>query len=354
MFKKTVISVLLAVIALAVPAAASAAGGAVVFSQVTEPRPPGPDGEPVSKPPVGGLFAFKHRHAVQLTSNPADSEPSLSTNGRMIAFVREGDVWAMHADGSGQRQLTSGDEVDSRPLIAPNGRYVLFERRPFRKRGRDLYTVELQGRAVEPLAATPGKEHEAAFSPDGRQIVYVRRNGGGKDDIWSIHPSGGGMRNLTHTPRVGDFAPHYLGGRIVFSRGNKRRMSDSYGAIFSMDRRGRRVRSLVERTRSLSLEDVNTPTRSILFAHGRALWVQRLAGPARKITNLPRRESATGVFSSDGRRVAALIWELWGESLVVLDAANGHLAYGVSYASDVEGGSNNGSIGRVFAWQPVR
>jgi len=352
MFKKTVISALV-LLALADPAGASAADGAIVFSEVTYHRPLGPGGEPILKPPTGGLFAFAHRHATQLTTDPADGEPALSADGRIIVFVREGDIWVMRADGSHPRQLTAGDDVDSHPLIAPNGRYVLFERRAFRKRGRDLYRSDLQAKVVTPLVATPAKEHEAAFSPDGRQIVYVRRVNGGRDDIWSVRPSGRGARPLTHTSRVGEFAPHYLGKRIAFSRGSKRRDPHSYGAIYSMDRRGGRVHRLVTRGHSVYLEDASATTRTILFARGRGLWVKRLGGPERKIASFPQRESTTGVFSPDGRHVAALNWELSGQSLSVLDAVTGHFTYRVTIALNLEGSESPSSLGRVVAWQPV-
>jgi dipeptidyl aminopeptidase/acylaminoacyl peptidase len=340
MFKKTVISILLVLLTLALPSGASAAEGAIVFSETT-------------RSPAGGLFASRHRHVTQLTTDSADDEPSFSTDGRLVAFVRKGDIWVMRADGSNPRQLTSGDDVDSRPLIAPNGRYVLFERRAFRKRGRDLYTIALRGQMATPLVATPAKEHEAAFSPDGRQVVYVRRAGSGRDDIWSVRPSGTGARNLTRTSGVGESGPRYLGPRIVFSRSGKRRTADSYAAIYSMNRRGERVRRLVSRARMVYLEDANAPTRTILFTRGRGLWAKRVGGPDRKIASFPKRGSITGAISPDGRRIAAFHWEPWGESLSVLDAATGHFFYDVAVTLNLEGSENNSTLGRVIAWQPT-
>ena len=75
--------------------------------------------------PKGGLYAAKEGHLNQLTEDPADSEPAFSADGRKIAFVRSGDVWAMRADGTGQHKLTSGAEVDSRPAV--------LTRRPLRR-----------------------------------------------------------------------------------------------------------------------------------------------------------------------------------------------------------------------------
>ena len=80
-------------------------------------------------------------HLNQITEDPTDTEPAFSADGRTIAFVRGGDLYSIRPDGSGQRQLTSGAELDAQPLVSPNGRYVVFERRAAAGAPRDLYTV---------------------------------------------------------------------------------------------------------------------------------------------------------------------------------------------------------------------
>ena len=122
---------------LAAPAAATAAPstGAVVFSKSSTV-------EGVAK---GGLFAVRDGHLNQLTENPADTEPAFSADGRTIAFVRAGDVYSVRPDGSGQRQLTSGAELDSAPIVSPDGRSVVFERRASDGGPADLYTVRALG-----------------------------------------------------------------------------------------------------------------------------------------------------------------------------------------------------------------
>jgi Tol biopolymer transport system component len=353
MFKRSVVSVLLVLLALCLPGAASAAAGAIVFSEVTRHMPSGPDGEPMSRPTTGGLFAFRHGHVKQLTSDPADDEPWSSTDGSWIVFVRKGDVWAIRAGGSDLRQLTSGPERDSHPRVAPNGRYVLFERRVLDRRDHDLYIVDLQGNAVRPLAATSAEEREASFSPDGHQIVYARKDEGGKNDIWSIRPSGGEPRRLTHTSQANDFAPRFLGKTIVFCRGAKRRLSDSSAAVYSMDRRGGHLRELVARGRWVHLEDVNARARVVLFSRAGGLWVQPIGGRARRIVAFRRRTSTTGVFSPDGRRIAAAELTPDGESLMTLDAASGHRIHTVALALNLEGSENPSTLGQVFIWKPV-
>lgn len=353
MFKRSVVTILFVLLALFLPVGATAAGGAIVFSEVTLHHPTGPDGEPMSMPKRGGLFAFRNGHVRQLTSDPADSEPSSSPDGTRIVFVRRGDIWAVRVDGSGLRQLTSGGEADSHPRVAPTGRYLVFERRLSGHRDHDLYTSDIQGNAVSSLAATAGEEREASFSPDGRQIAYVRKDEGGKNDIWSIRPSGGEARNLTRTPAANDFAPHFLGRTIVFSRGAKRLTSEASAAICSMDRRGRHVAKLVPRGRWIRLEDVSAPTRTILYSRAGGLWVKPISGPGRKIVDFPKRSSTTGVFSPDGRRIAAVESKPYGESLLTLDAAAGRRIQTLRVTLNLEGSEQPSTLGGVFIWQPT-
>jgi len=353
MFKRVAVTAFFALVALCLPAGASAAGSALVFSEVTRHLPSGSGGEPRPGPATGGLFAFKNGHVRQLTTDPGDGQPFSSPDGSMLVFVRRGDIWAMPAGGSGLRQLTAGAAIDSNPQVAPNGRYVLFERRLPGHRPHDLYTSDLQGDAIRALAATAGEEREAAFSPDGRQIVYAHKDQGDKNDIWSIRPTGGSPRRLTQTPGANDFAPHFLGRTIVFSRGAKRQVPGASAAIYSMDRRGGHVVKVIPRGRWIRLEDVSTSTHTILFSRAGGLWVKPINGQPRRIVDFPKRESTTGVFSPDGRRIAAINWETWGESLLTLNAASGRPMQTVRVASNLEGSEHPSSLGRFVTWQPV-
>jgi Tol biopolymer transport system component len=358
MFKKSVITVLFALLALVVPTAASAAtSGAIVFSKVSEDHRTYKEGEKVLPPkaPEGGLFAVKDRHLNQLTEDPADSEPSFSADGHTIAFVRDGDVWAMRADGSGQRQLTAGIEIDSRPLVAPNGRYVLFQRQTGADQPRDLYTVKVSGGLPHKVASSPNDEHEASFSPDGRTIAFVRTTasslGGTADDIYTVKPSGAQVRRLTHTPGIDEFAPSVLNKTIVYSRGENSEGPSAYADIYAMDTKGQHGRKLIAGAGSAYVEDVTANGRTILFRRDQGLWVKQLGGKGRKLADLPDNSQVNSVFSSDGKKVASFTATGEEQSLSVIDVATGRRSFAevVGYS----GGEVTTTIGPIVAWQPV-
>lgn len=358
MFSPKLIAAFLIALALAVPATVSAAPktGAIVFSKVTVDKGgdevEGKKTEP--KAPEGGLFAVRDHHLNQLTEDPTDAEPSFSADGTTIAFVRAGDIYAMRADGSGQRRLTTGPELDSRPLVSPNGRLVVFERRAAADQPRDLYTVKSGGAGLHRLAPSAADDHEASFSPDGRNVAFVRsvaRAGGTADDIYSVRPSGARLVRLTKSGRD-DFAPRHLGATIVFSRGESAEGPSAFADIFSMRSNGTKARKLIAGVGSSYVEDATANGRTLLFRRDQGLWVKQLGGKGRKLAELPDQAKTNAVFSSDGRQVAAFTATEDEEALSMIDVATGRRTY-LAAGSSVSGGVST-TIGPVMAWQPVR
>jgi Tol biopolymer transport system component len=365
MLKRTALLILTVISALALPAASSVAagsGGAVVFSRVVTTAPPAEGAESSAEaktaPTVeGGLFAARHGRLNQLTENPSDSQPDFSSDGRLIAFVRDGDVYAMRADGSGQHRLTSGTDVDARPQFAPNGHYVVFERRAEAGAPRDLYTVDIAGEGLHALTSSSADEHQATFSPDGRLIAFVSSvplGAGVADDIYSVRPSGAGLARLTHSGRVDEFSPRYFAGGIAYSRGQSGTGPGAYADVYTMRRDGTRVRAAVRGVGSADIEDVSPNGHTLLFRRDQGLWVKRLGGGrARKLTEVADNSSTNAVFSSDGRRVAAFVATKEAETLSAIRVKDGRSTQ-LAAGFGLESGSTAATIGPVIAWQPVR
>jgi dipeptidyl aminopeptidase/acylaminoacyl peptidase len=359
MFNPKLIAAFLIALAVAVPATASAAPktGAIVYSMVTVDKGgdevEGKKTEP--KAPEGGLFAVRDHHLNQLTEDPTDTEPAFSADGTTIAFVRAGDIYAMRADGSGQRRLSSGPELDSRPLVSPDGRVVVFERRSAADQPRDLYTVKAGGAGLHRLTSSAADDHEASFAPDGKNLVFVRSvaqtGGGTADDIYSVRPSGARLVRLTNTGRD-DFAPRDLGKAIVFSRGESGEGPSAFADIFTMKSNGQKARKLIAGVGSAYVEDATANGHTLLFRRDQGLWVKQLGGKGRKLAELPDQAKTNAVFSSDGRKVAAFTATDEEEALSVIDVATGHRSY-VAAGSFTSGGVT-ATIGPVIAWQPVR
>ncbi|MEZ5076881.1 MAG: hypothetical protein R2725_05505 [Solirubrobacterales bacterium] len=361
MSHRTLISSLLALAAaaaLAIPAAASARTGAIVFSMVSEDhRVYESEGEPLPpKAPEGGLFAARGRQLNQLTENPADAEPTFSADGRTIAFSRDGDVFAMRADGSGLRRLTSGSELDSRPQIAPNGRSVVFERRAAVAEPRDLYTVRTNGGPVHVLVGGSADQHEASFAPDGRSIVFVRTiepAEGSASDVFRILPSGRKKRRLTRTGGIDEWAPRNLGSRVVFSRGLRAADESGYADVYSVRWDGRKLRRVIAGVGSSYVDDVSRDGRTLLFHRDKGLWLKRLGHGGRLLVPIEDGVEFSAVFASDGKKVALYRSTEERQSVAVVDVKSGRVGYpaATAYPGDEDLSSE---IGPRIAWQPVR
>jgi Tol biopolymer transport system component len=345
---RTIFLTAFALIALALPAAASAAthrAGAVVFSQTSM----------VGGVEGGGLFAVRDGHRNQLTENPADTEPSFAPDARTIAFAREGHIYTVRPDGSGERRLTNGGALDSRPQISPNGRIVLFERRPAEGQPANLYTVSVNGGPAKDLTPGPEETSEARFAPDGKTIVFVRTTeaAGGREnaDLYSIRPSGTGITRLTTTGRVDEFDPRYFAGGIVFSRGNQSEGPAGYADIYTMKKNGTKVKPLVEGVGSAYVEDVSPQGHTLIFRRDRGLWVKQI-GPkrAKKVVELPDSAQTNSVFSSDGTSVATMIETHESQQLISINLANGRH----SELAGIWGEGEEQAFGPVIDWQPVR
>jgi tricorn protease-like protein len=383
MLNRTIFSALLglvALLALALPGAALAAGshgGAVVFSRVVtttvketvrdaegNPVRDG-DGNVVVRETTtveGGLFAVRDHRLNQLTEDPTDTEPSFSPDSRAIVFSRGGDIYSVRADGSGLRRLTDGLALDTAPQVAPNGRYVVFERRASEGSPADLFSVSIYGGAAKAVAATPDDDADASFSADGRAIVFVHSvaetGGGTASDIYSVRPSGHGLARLTKTGRVDEFTPRFFSGGIVYSRGESDEGPSAYADVYTMRRDGRKIKPLVAGAGSAYVEDVTRDGRTLLFRRDQGLWVKRIgAGAARKLTELPDGSQTNGVFSSDGKKVAAFIEADGREQLTSIDVRSGsetQLAEGFVPSETTDTGGTTTTIGPVITWQPTR
>lgn len=337
---------IIALLALAVSASAAVAASprAVVYSKATT----------VGGEVEGGLFAVKSGHLNQITENPADTEPAFSPDGRTIAFIRAGDVYSIRPDGSGQRQLTSGPELDSAPIVSPDGRFVVFERRAAAGGSADLFIVRTLGGSLRALTSGSADDHQADFSPDGRSIVFARNSGTPADtseDLYSIRASGQGLTRLTRT-EVDEFKPRWFAGGIVFSRGESSEGPAEYADVYTVRRNGSRPKALVAGVGSAYVEDVSSDGHTVLFRRDQGLWVKRIGpGRARKLAQLPDGSKTNGVFSSDGRRVAAFVAAKDQQSLVAINVADRRQT---QLAEGFEASEKDGTvIGPVIAWQPV-
>ena len=125
------------------------------------------------------------------TTRPSLAEPSLSSDGREIAFVSGGDVWTVAASGGEARLLVSHAATESRPLWSPDGTRVAFV--STRTGNGDVYVLTLASGELRRITFDDGLDQLDAWSRDGRWLYFSSssRDISGMNDVWRVAAEGG-------------------------------------------------------------------------------------------------------------------------------------------------------------------
>ena len=126
-----------------------------------------------------------------------------------IAFYRNGDVWAMGANGNGARQLTTNYNAEDNPTYSPDGSRIVYEFL------RVLWIMDADGSDKRQLTVGGLTDEDPTFSADGTRVVFSRNR-----DLYEINVDGSGLRNLTNTSnfeeRDAAYSPN--GDKIAYTR----------------------------------------------------------------------------------------------------------------------------------------
>jgi Tol biopolymer transport system component len=134
-----------------------------------------------------------------------DSQPKFSPDGKWIAFLsdREGseNVWAMHPDGSGVKQVSKDPNSEfASPSWSPDGNYVFVSKAGFGITTYEIWMYHVEGGSgvqitkAKATPATPRRERGNALgvvaSSDGKYLYYAKRQGGFTYDaqfpLWQV------------------------------------------------------------------------------------------------------------------------------------------------------------------------
>lgn len=96
--------------------------------------------------------------------------PSISPDGKTIAFSYKGDIFTVSSEGGRATQLTTHPAYDSRPIWSPDGKTIAFF--SDRNGGGDIFTMPVSGGVPTRITWHSNAEVPVCFTPDGKKILY--------------------------------------------------------------------------------------------------------------------------------------------------------------------------------------
>jgi Tol biopolymer transport system component len=130
-----------------------------------------------------------------------DDEPNASADGKKIAFRNNGDVWVMHADGSGRKDLTPGYRNATYPAWSPDGTKIVFAG------AGGLQVVKADGSGLK--AITAGDDFQPSWSPDGTRIAFMSYRKTGVQQIWTSNAKGQHLADVSQDKKHDDADPDW-------------------------------------------------------------------------------------------------------------------------------------------------
>jgi tricorn protease len=149
---------------------------------------------------------------------PSLSDPTISPDGREIAFVSGGDIWSVPSAGGEAHLLVTHPATESRPLFSPDGKKLAFV--STRTGAGNIYILTLATGELQRLTWSDSPDRLDAWSADGQWVYFTsaRDDVAGQGDIFRVKATGGTPLEAVHDRYMNEFesAPSPDGAQVAY------------------------------------------------------------------------------------------------------------------------------------------
>ena len=145
---------------------------------------------------------------LRLTSDPAnENSPAWSPDARSIAFIRSGQTGGtlliIPALGGAERKVFTSNNIAGNINWSPDGKWLALTDRPESTAAPRIVMVSVETGETRTLSNPPAGSFDLrpSFSPDGRQLAFVRNNG--KVYLTSVTSGTGGGEKMLNADILG-------------------------------------------------------------------------------------------------------------------------------------------------------
>ncbi|MDI9635075.1 S41 family peptidase [Kamptonema cortianum] len=123
-------------------------------------------------------------------------DPALSPDGSTLAFIWQGDLFTVPAQGGEARRLTINSANESFPIWTKDGKSIVFASNRFGS--NDLFVMDADGTDLRRINFESSNEYPTAVSADG--MIYGYTNAWGRLDLFRVSINGGDLVRITGGP----------------------------------------------------------------------------------------------------------------------------------------------------------
>jgi len=241
----------------------------------------------------------------QVTAGLADLQGlSWTPDGRELVFAAAPAggyrLWRVDLTGGAPRWIPTGGDQAWNPSVARGTGDLVYEQV---RVDRDLWQVRITGRdpwhlSTAPFIASTRWEYEAAYSPDGAQVVFVSARSG-HPEIWLADNAGSQLQRLTELRAVAVSHPRWSpdGRQIAFNA-----IQNGMLVVMTLPVRGGSPQMVTRAEEQSVFSDWSRDGESLLIGtdRGDGWQIHRLDPVQGTLTALTRGGGLTARESSDG------------------------------------------------------